>query len=420
MSNFNIKDQNIKNIIFLLLIILPIAIIISPGFSEAIIVLIVLLFLMNAFFKNDWEFLNEKIIRYLLIIYGFLLINLLMSQNFNFSFLRNFLFIKYIILISAIKYSINNKNKFNKIILFWSIIVITCSADLYYQWFFKEDILGFRDRDPLRLNGFFRKENASTFISSFLFISIFFWFRKKNRNIKELSIMFTTIALVILICFVSGSRAPFIRLIFSVILILILFRFQLKSKFIIFSILLLLFVIPLISSEKLKTRYIYQLTNSNNEFNLKILHDNFINNSLHYGHYITAYKIFIDNKWFGVGTKNFRIFCANEKYSTINVQDYKQCSTHPHQIYLEFLAEHGIIGSLPILTLIFLIFLNFYNYYKRSKNYLILFPLIFLISHFLPLIPSASFFSNSFATLFWIVFGFTYLLYNNKILYSKY
>jgi O-antigen ligase len=228
--------------------------------------------------------------------------------------------------------------------------------------------------------------------------------------------MFTTIALVILICFASGSRAPFIRLIFSVILILTLFRFQLKNKFIIFSILLLLFVIPLISSEKLKTRYIYQLTNSNNEFNLKILHDNFINNSLHYGHYITAYKIFIDNKWFGVGTKNFRIFCANEKYSTNNLQSYKQCSTHPHQIYLEFLAEHGIIGSLPILTLIFLIFLNFYNYYKRSKNYLILFPLTFLVSHFLPLIPSASFFSNSFATLFWIVFGFTYLLYNNKIL----
>ena len=121
MSNFNIKDQKIKSIIFVLLIILPVAIIISPVFSEAIIVLIVLSFLMNAFFKKDWGFLNEKIIRYLLIIYGFLLINLLMSQNFNFSFLRNFLFIKYIILISAIKYSINNKNKFSKIILFWSI-----------------------------------------------------------------------------------------------------------------------------------------------------------------------------------------------------------------------------------------------------------------------------------------------------------
>ena len=71
MSNFNVKDQKIKSIIFVLLIILPIAIIISPGFSEAIIDLIVLLFLINAFFKNNWEFLNEKIIRYLLIIYLF-------------------------------------------------------------------------------------------------------------------------------------------------------------------------------------------------------------------------------------------------------------------------------------------------------------------------------------------------------------
>jgi O-antigen ligase len=415
MSNFSIKVQKIKSAIFILLTILPIAIIISPGFSETIIVLIILLFLMNAFLKNDWQFLNEKIIRYLLIIYGFLLINLLLSENFEFSFLRNFLFIKYIILISAIKYSIDNKNKFNKIILFWSIIVITCSADLYYQWFFKENILGFIDRDPLRLNGFFRKENASTFISSFLFISIFFWLKKK-KNIKELTVIFITIALIALICFLSGSRAPFIRLIFSLVLILIFFRIRLTKKFILFFVLLLLFIIPLALSEKLKTRYIYQLTNSNNEFNLKILHDNFINNSLHYGHYVTAYKVFMDNKWFGVGTKNFRIFCAKEKYSTKNLQSYKQCSTHPHQIYLEFLAEHGIFGSLPILILFFLIFLNFYNYYKKSKKYLILFPLAFLISHFLPLVPSASFFANSFQTLFWVVFGFTYLLYNNKIL----
>ena len=180
MLNLNKKNQKIKNIIFLLLTILPIAIIISPGVSEAIIILICLLFLINNFLKNNWSFLNDKIIRILFIIYGFLLINLFFSQNFYFSFLRNFLFVKYIILIAAIKYSIDDKNKFDKIILFWSIIVIISSVDLYYQWFFKKDILGFQDRDPLRLNGFFRKENASTFIGSFLFVSIFFWFKKKK------------------------------------------------------------------------------------------------------------------------------------------------------------------------------------------------------------------------------------------------
>jgi O-antigen ligase len=416
MLNLNKKNQKIKNIIFLLLTILPIAIIISPGVSEAIIIFICLLFLINNFLKNNWSFLNDKIIRILFIIYGFLLINLFFSQNFYFSFLRNFLFVKYIILIAAIKYSVDDKNKFDKIILFWSIIVIISSVDLYYQWFFKKDILGFQDRDSLRLNGFFRKENASTFIGSFLFVSIFFWFKKKNKTIKELTIIFTTIGLIVLICFASGSRAPFVRIIFSILLILVLFNFSLKNKFILFSIILFLFLIPLILSKNLKTRYIYQLFNSNTEFNIKTFKDNFFNHSLHYGHYVTAYKIFIENKWFGVGTKNFRIFCSEEKYSTKNLQSYKQCSTHPHQIYLELLAEQGIIGSFSILTLFFLIFMKFYNYYKKSTNYLILFPLTFLSSHFLPVLPSASFFANSFQTLFWVVFGFTYLLYNNKIL----
>ena len=34
----------------------------------------------------------------------------------------------------------------------------------------------------------------------------------------------------------------------------------------------------------------------------------------HTHHYITAYRMFLDNKILGVGIKNFRQFCKNEKY----------------------------------------------------------------------------------------------------------
>ena len=35
----------------------------------------------------------------------------------------------------------------------------------------------------------------------------------------------------------------------------------------------------------------------------------------HTHHYITAYRMYLDNKIFGVGVKNFRKFCKNENYS---------------------------------------------------------------------------------------------------------
>jgi uncharacterized membrane protein YoaT (DUF817 family) len=37
----------------------------------------------------------------------------------------------------------------------------------------------------------------------------------------------------------------------------------------------------------------------------------------HTHHYITAYRMFLDNKILGVGVKNFRNFCNDEKYKKV-------------------------------------------------------------------------------------------------------
>lgn len=415
MVNNKAKEDIILNLNLILLCILPLAIIISPVLSETIIILICILFLTSSYLRNDWGFLKDKIIKYLFIIYIFLLINLVFSENFYLSFLRNIFFIKYIFFIASIKHCINNKKKFNIITILWSVIVIATIANIYYQWVFGKDIFGFQDRDPLRFNGFFRKENASTFIGSFLFVSLFFLFKKNKKNYIILAI----ISLVILGCFISGGRAPFLRILFSVTLILFLINLEFKKKLIIFSIIILILTFILTLNEKTRIRYIYQLFGSQDNFSFKEFKNNFTETSNHYGHFVTAYNIFIDNKWFGAGNKNFRILCSNQKYTSDGYQVFsynRACSTHPHQIYLELLSEHGLIGSLAILSIFFLIFYNFYKYCKNEKKNFILFPLCFLISNFLPLIPTGSFFTNSFQTLFWTVFGFTYLLYNNRIL----
>ena len=44
----------------------------------------------------------------------------------------------------------------------------------------------------------------------------------------------------------------------------------------------------------------------------------------HTHNYITAYRMFLDNKILGVGIKNFRKFCSNEKYIVSGLS----CSTH--------------------------------------------------------------------------------------------
>ena len=131
MVNNKAKEDIILNLNLILLCILPLAIIISPVLSETSIFLICILFLTISYLRNDWGFLKDKIIKYLFIIYIFFLSNLVFSENFYLSFLRNIFFIKYIFFIASIKHCINNKKKFNIITILWSVIVIAAVANIY-------------------------------------------------------------------------------------------------------------------------------------------------------------------------------------------------------------------------------------------------------------------------------------------------
>mgnify|MGYP005994743443 FL=1 len=116
----------------------------------------------------------------------------------------------------------------------------------------------------------------------------------------------------------------------------------------------------------------------------------------HTHHYISAYRMFLNNKIFGVGVKNFRNFCEDEIY---NVSDLS-CSTHPHNSFIQILAETGTIGFLILIsTLIFYLkhilkhLLNKLN----SKNYFTDFEICILsgiLIYFWPFIPTGNFFNN--------------------------
>jgi O-antigen ligase len=123
-------------------------------------------------------------------------------------------------------------------------------------------------------------------------------------------------------------------------------------------------------------------------------------------HYNTAVEIFKSNLLFGIGNKNFRIECNNEKYFNPSyTRTEERCATHPHQIYFEFLSEHGIIGTVAILTIIFYSIYKSLVIYKRHNNLIHLGSIIFVILTFLPVLPSGSFFTSFSATIFWTNFS---------------
>ena len=102
---------------------------------------------------------------------------------------------------------------------------------------------------------------------------------------------------------------------------------------------------------------------------------------------------------FGVGNKNYRVETCSEEVK--NNKNY-YCLTHPHQIYIEFLSEHGLIGSLIILGIFFSLMFKILLNILKSKNYIQIGTFCYVLFVFTPLLPSGSFFSDLNSTLLWL------------------
>jgi hypothetical protein len=75
----------------------------------------------------------------------------------------------------------------------------------------------------------------------------------------------------------------------------------------------------------------------------------------------------------------------------------------------------GILGTLLIVSFIFFITKKALLIYLKNYKSIILAPILYIASTFLPIIPSGSFFTSFGATLFWLNIGIMFSLYKKNI-----
>ena len=135
-------------------------------------------------------------------------------------------------------------------------------------------------------------------------------------------------------------------------------------------------------------------------------------NNHYFAHYSTALQINEDNRLFGVGMKNFRKFCDNDKFNKKIHPSFthRKCSTHPHNSLLELLVETGLIGL--ILFKIFIISVINFIYQKknlfREKNFFKPYSIGLLITLFFfiwPIKSSGSMFTTFYMSFVWFNLG---------------
>ena len=225
--------------------------------------------------------------------------------------------------------------------------------------------------------------------------------KKKNKiNFAFFLLVFCFLLSIVF----TGERSNTIKTVFGILLfITIIDIIKIKTKIFVLSILISMIILTVFNSDYLKNRYVGQIYYYFADKDSKN-----IENNLYYKLYKSGFNVFKNSPVLGVGNKNYRIETCKSELEKIKKNNY-HCSTHPHQIYFEFLSEHGLLGTFILLSLFF--YLIFKNFKKiiLSQNYIQIGAFVYLVSVFLPLIPSGSFFND---------FNITFFIINLSLMYA--
>ena len=407
-------NSKILNSYFLFLFsFIPASIIIGPAISLFNILLIDISFIFFILFKKDFKFLSNKTVKIIILLCLYLIFNSIIAKDFSMSAYRNLGFIRFGIFFLAFNYFFYNNDFINRVLVIWAFTLSFLSLDTYLESISGTNILGYGEAYGARIVSFFKDEPiVGGYINGFYLIIIGFLFYLNNKVVnkyKYIILIFTIFFITAII--LTGERSNSIKAILGFFLFYFLNdHFKFKEKILSVLLLVLVFIFLLNTSNFLKLRYggqffkpIISIFQSNNEISV----EREANKNLYIALYQSGFEVFKKYKIFGVGNKNYRLeTCSNEKNPKYS------CSTHPHQLYFEFLAEHGIVGALILIFILFSLILSKIKIILSSKNYLQLGCLTFLLTSFIPLLPSGAFFADYNLTIFWINLSIMYAVGN--------
>ena len=391
--NLDIKDRGI----FILLSLFPISIILGNLVINLFIFLISISFFINL--EENKKFLKDKNFYLLLFFFISLVINILFSIDPLNSSPRIFklIFITLFILeisrfLTKYKYEI-----IHQVFFTWFLIFFIISIDVIIELIFGKNIIGLSTSLEGRVASFFGDELV---VGSYYFGFALFalsYLIKRNLNVF---ILIATILFIIIISFLIGERSSFIRLFISIIIFSsIAVDIHYVKKLLLFTVLISLITIFLNLNETYKYRYIDQIKKIYSTKGISY----FFKETTYGQHYQVASKIFKEYPVFGVGIKNFRLESFNQKYQPDG--NWTGGSTHPHQIHYEFLSETGLFGyACFLIFLLGSLYLSIKSY-LRNKNVYLLSAILFVLSTLIPLLPTGSFLTTFFSSIFWLNFA---------------
>lgn len=418
----NISYNKSINLSYYLILLFPVSLIFSKFISELIIFVLIFTFIKYNFSLSKLNFFLEPFGILFLIFLVIIISSSLFSEYKWFSLKKSLSFVRFILFSFALCWVLNLKkdlllNLYKVLIIAQLFLILGAIFEIIFDYnliYGKKEVLNEYARESLKISSFFGDESIlGSYISRLypLLIALFLInISKLDRNFKFLSYF-----IFIFSCFVvffSGERLSTFLLISFFLCLIFIVRLNIKNNLIIFFSFLcvVLFFNSFDAQRERLLNYTFKQITAEDKL--------IFYTTEHNAHFVSAYKIFLDNKIIGIGPNTFRHECKLKKYQSydffLKQSDGVTCSSHPHNFFIQLLSETGILGAIIPLGIFFFILYKFLNRNIFSKNFkdqnseenVINFFLIFFILCLLPLTPNGNFFNNWLMIVYSLPVGF--------------
>ena len=398
-----------------IIILMPILLISGPFLSDLGVSLVALLFIINSKKNNLIKYYYNYFFKFFLIFCIILILSSLFSQNMIISLKNSLFYFRFGIFAICFWYLLENNSQLIKR-LFISILICFSSLiiDGYIQYIFGKNLFGYELYNEYRVSSFFGSELIlGSYLARFfpILFGLFIFLDQPKKNKSLLFIMTIIFILSEGLIFLSGERLALFFMNLSAIYIILMLKEYRVYRLLTYLVSIGLIIVMMNLFPNSKERFIDQtfkdFTRNSFENKSNTIDKIYIFSKPHNDMYISAYRIFLDNKLLGVGPRQFRNTC-----SEYIVSEYS-CETHPHNTYVELLSEAGIFAFIIVAGLFILIsYLSIKHLilkFTGNKNGIINDLEVCLLSAIIislwPFSPSGSFFNNWMSIVYYFPVG---------------
>jgi hypothetical protein len=385
-----------------LIILFPLLLVAGHVVPDIALSLIGFFFLVHCAERRDWRWLQARWVQCLLVTWVYIMLRGCFSENALVSLHRSLPWFRYIVFAAALAYWLFlNDTTRNRFFIALTWVILFFALDGLLQWFAGRDILWHaRLTDTLghyRLTGPWNKPILGIMLAwlSFPVCVQFLLPEAENparRKVLHFGIVLTLLVLATII--VSGERMALLLSLFGWAIAIVMLSARSKAVWLVLACGIALIGLLALISPQVLGRQVNSTIDTLTHWQQSP-----------YGQiFASGLELVKQNPLFGIGSAEFSSSCA--ALYTDPTANAQACNTHPHNIYMEWLIENGIIGLVLFIAFIAAVIAACARHWRRncaSPAFIGLF--IAFMLRVWPIASSTNFFSSWGAPPFWLVLG---------------